>query len=185
LNSTIKYTEEELVAGLKAKDRHMFSYLYDNYSPVLYGTISRMVNDADISNDLLQEAFVKIWENLGRYDAGRGRLFTWMINITRNHTIDFIRSKGYRQSQLIRGDENNVNSTEENTANATLESKALAKEIKRLDENQQKVLHLAYFSGCTQEEIAKELSIPLGTVKSRIRAAILELRKTINIHQWT
>jgi RNA polymerase sigma factor (sigma-70 family) len=185
LNSTAKYTEQAIVEGLKQKDRQMFSYVYDNYSAILFGTINNMVADSNTAGDLMQETFIKIWENLDKYDPGKGRLFTWMINIARNHTLDFLRSKAYKQSQVTTSDEQMVDVVQENAATQTLERKALVKEIKKLDENQQKVLQLAYFSSCTQEEIAQLLAIPLGTVKSRIRAALSELRKTINVHQWT
>lgn len=185
MNSQLKYTEEELVSGLKAKDKNAFSYLYDNYSSVLFGTVSRIVADKEIANDILQEAFVRIWQNLDKYDSTKGRLFTWMLNVTRNHAIDVVRSKGYRQQKMILGDDKIVySSAEDNSGPGKIDNANLAKEIRSLDENQQRVLHLAYFMGYTQEEISKELNIPLGTVKSRVRSAILELRKKINITEW-
>jgi RNA polymerase sigma factor (sigma-70 family) len=158
--------------------------VYDNYSAIMYGTINNLVGDSHTAGDLMQEVFIKIWENLHRYEANKGRLFTWMVNIARNHTLDFLRSKAFKQARATKPEDNIADGELENTANATLERKALVAEIKKLDENQQKVLQLSYFSGCTQEEIAEMLAIPLGTVKSRLRAALNELRKTINVNQW-
>ena len=92
-----KYSEQELVNDLQQQDQQAFSYLYDNYSSALFGLIFKMVNDKELAEDILQEAFVKIWNNFSNYDSIRGRLFTWMINLTRNLTIDTLRSKGYKK----------------------------------------------------------------------------------------
>ena len=83
---TLKYSEEELVLLLQNHDQQAFSYLYDNYSAALNGIIYRMVDNRELAEDILQEAFVKIWNNFSSYDTGKGRLFTWMLNITRNLT---------------------------------------------------------------------------------------------------
>jgi RNA polymerase sigma factor (sigma-70 family) len=183
LNTTAKYTEQELVEGLKLRREDAFNYLYDNYSAAIYGVINRIVESKDTANDILQEVFVKFWEHLDKYEASKGRLFTWLVNVARNYTIDIVRSKGYRKQQLIRGDENAVSNVEDSAVRIDrFDSMGLAKRVKQLDVNQQKVIHLAYFSGYTHEEIANELGIPLGTVKSRIRAAITELRKIVNIN---
>ena len=95
-----KYSEEELIYLLKNRDQSAFSYLYDNYSGALFGVIYKMVENRELAEDVLQEAFVKIWNNFSNYDNLKGRLFTWMLNLTRNLTIDTLRSKGYKkQSQ--------------------------------------------------------------------------------------
>ena len=103
-----KYSEEELVTLLRTQDQSAFSYLYDNYAAALNGIITRMVDDTQLAEDILQEAFLKIWNNFKQYDTSKGRLFTWMINITRNLTIDTLRSKGYKKGKKISQDENSV-----------------------------------------------------------------------------
>jgi RNA polymerase sigma factor (sigma-70 family) len=108
LTETKKYSEEELVAALQVRDQQAFSYLYDNYAGALNGVIFKLVDNRQLAEDILQEAFVKIWNNFASYDANKGRLFTWMINITRNLTIDTLRSKGYKKQQQISADENSV-----------------------------------------------------------------------------
>ena len=90
----IKYSEEELVAQLQNRNQQAFAYLYDNYAAALNGIIYRLVEDKELAEDILQEAFVKIWNNFSSYDSAKGRLFTWMLNLTRNLTIDTLRSKG-------------------------------------------------------------------------------------------
>lgn len=175
-----KYSEEELVMLLRTQDQNAFSYLYDNYAGALNGIIIRMVDEAQLAEDILQEAFLKIWNNFQQYDSGKGRLFTWMINITRNLTIDTLRSKGYKKQRKISRDENSVSNYHDKSYSADkFDSIGLQKQLSNLKPAQKSIIDLAYFSGYTQEEISKEMGIPLGTVKTRMRSAILELRKML------
>jgi RNA polymerase sigma-70 factor, ECF subfamily len=180
LGGSVKYTEEELVNQLVLKDQQAFSYLYDNYSPALNAVIYRMVGDRVLSEDILQEAFVKIWNNFDGYDKIKGRLFTWMVNITRNLTIDTMRSKGYKKQHKISGDENSVNNLpDSNSGIERFDSMGISRQLINLKPDQRQIIDLAYFKGYTQDEISKELDIPLGTVKTKMRTAILELRKNL------
>jgi len=175
-----KYNEDELVILLQRQDQQAFSYLYDNYAPALNGVIFRLVEDKSLSEDILQEAFVKIWNNFSNYDKSKGRLFTWMMNLTRNLTIDTLRSKGYKKQSKISGDENSVNNLQDtNSGFDKFDSMGIRKQLINLKPDQRIVIDLAYFNGFTQDEIAKEIGIPLGTVKTRMRTAILELRKML------
>ncbi|MBC7508783.1 MAG: sigma-70 family RNA polymerase sigma factor [Ferruginibacter sp.] len=177
---TNKYNEDELVALLQSQDKQAFSYLYDNYAPALNNIIFRMVDDVALTEDILQEAFVKIWHNFTSYDKSKGRLFTWMLNLTRNLTIDMLRSKGYKKQSKISGDENSVNNLQDNSVNINkFDSLGIRKQLTKLKPEQRIIIDMAYFNGYTQEEIAKDLGIPLGTVKTRMRTAILELRKML------
>jgi RNA polymerase sigma factor (sigma-70 family) len=180
LQATVKYNEEDLIALLQRRDQTAFAYLYDNYSAALNGVIARMVDDTQLAEDILQETFVKIWNNFGQYDAAKGRLFTWMINITRNLTIDTLRSKGYKKQQKISQDENFVSSTQDkNYSTSKFDTIGIRKQVQNLKPDQKIIIDLAYFGGYTQEEISKEMRIPLGTVKTRMRTAIIELRKLL------
>ena len=175
-----KYSEEELVVLLQSKDQGAFSYLYDNYAAALNGIIYRMVENRELAEDILQEAFIKIWNNFSNYDSSKGRLFTWMLNITRNLTIDTLRSKGYKKQGKISSDENFVsNYTDDNKIAERFDAMGLRKQLVSLKPEQRSIIDLAYFGGYTQDEISKEMGIPLGTVKTRMRTAILELRKIL------
>jgi len=175
-----KYSEEELIFALQQHDQQAFSYLYDNYSGALFGLIYKMVNDKELAEDILQETFVKIWNNFSNYDSMKGRLFTWMLNLTRNLTIDTLRSKGYKKQSKIHTDENSVNNFTDNThAAEKFDAMGIRKQLTLLKNDQKQIIDLAYFGGFTQDEISKQLQIPLGTVKTRMRAAILELRKIL------
>ena len=175
-----KYSEEELIYLLKERDQSAFSYLYDNYSAVLYGIIFKMLDNKELAEDVLQEAFVKIWNNFSNYDSIKGRLFTWMLNLTRNLTIDTIRSKGYKKQAKIQNSDNTVNNISDNTNTAeSFDALGIRKHLTLLKNDQKQIIDLAYFGGFTQDEISKKLDIPLGTVKTRMRTAIIELRKAI------
>jgi len=163
---------------LQQRDQQVFSYLYDHYAPALNAVIYRMVEDRELSEDLLQDAFVKIWNNFNSYDRSKGRLFTWMINLTRNLTIDTLRSKSYKKQSKISADENAVsNVRDSSTGIEKFDAVGLAKQLANLKPDQKTIIDLAYFNGFTQDEISKQLDIPLGTVKTKMRSAILELRK--------
>lgn len=176
----IKYSEEELVTLLQKQDQQAFSYLYDNYAAALNGIIYRMVENRELAEDILQEAFLKIWNNFSSYDNGKGRLFTWMLNITRNLTIDTLRSKGYKKQSKISGDENTVsNLTDDGRVSERFDTMGIRKKLVDLKPEQRNIIDLAYFGGFTQDEISKQMGIPLGTVKTRMRSAIMELRKML------
>lgn len=170
-------TESELVALLKSKDQQAFSYLYDNYAGALYGVTIRILNSEEAAKDLLQEIFVKIWRNIDSYDATKGRLYTWMLNIARNAAIDVLRSSGFNRDKKISDLENNVHT--DNPALSTsikTDHMGLKKIVEGLKEEYKQIIDLAYFKGYTQEEIAKTLGIPVGTVKTRSRNALIQLK---------
>ena len=172
-----KYSEPELITQLKLKDSLAFSYLYDNYAAAIFGVIYRMTQNNELSEDILQESFIKIWNNFDNYDSSKGKLFTWMLNLARNLTIDNLRSSSYKKQQKILGDENYVNHIEAETAEMTkFDILVLRKKIDKLKPEQKIIIDLAYFGGFTQDQIATEIKIPLGTVKTRMRSAIIELR---------
>jgi len=171
-----KYDEEQLFIELKARSRKAFEYLYDNYSPALYGVIFNVLRDEESSNDALQEIFVKIWNNFDSYDPVKSRLYTWMLNIARNHSIDRLRSRSTADRKDLKKDKDFVRQHGIQPEQFT-DGIGLRKLIDHLEEEQKIVIDLLYFQGFTQVEAAEELNIPLGTVKSRVRIAIHKLRK--------
>ena len=171
-------SEEELVARLQRSDRAAYEYLYDHYSAALYGVIHRIVGSEETAGDVLQEAFVKIWNGIGSYDARRGKLFTWMLNISRNMAIDKTRSKDYNNNRKNQSTENVVSQIGRmKTDGIRPEHIGLAELVDKLDPNEKFLIDLMYFKGYTQTEIPQEYNIPLGTVKTRLRSATLNLRK--------
>lgn len=176
--ATGKYSEEELVLFLQQKSEAAFSYLYDNYAGVLYGVVHKIVFDEQTAQDVLQEVFVKIWNNIGQYDPKKGRIYTWMLNIARNAAIDKLRSKGEVMKSKIRTGEDIVSNIAQGmrTEQAT-DTIGLRRMVGDLEPGYRAIVELAYFKGFTLDEISKTLGIPLGTVKTRMRHAIKTLRE--------
>ena len=164
---------------LQQRNEKAYTYLYDNYSGALYGIIHSIIADTETANDVLQEVFINIWTKIESYDPAKGRLFTWMLNIARNAAIDKIRSKGFRDSLKNQPLTENVDISMGSATYPTITDVGLRKVIGKLKEEQRLLLDLSYFRGYTHEEIAKATNIPLGTVKTRIRSALIQLRTLI------
>lgn len=163
---------------LKDRDGKAFGYLYDNYSGSLYAIISQIVEDVELANDVLQEVFINIWKKIESYDPTKGRLFTWMLNIARNASIDTLRSKSYQNSQKNQA----IDATEfgtglKDSAQLNVDGIGFRKVMERLKQEHRTLIDLAYYKGYTHEEISEIENIPLGTVKTRIRSALLQLRE--------
>lgn len=169
-----KISEEELLSLLKSKSESAFSYLYDNYSAALYGVILKIVADEDRSSDVLQDSFVKIWKSIDGYDRSKGTLFTWMLNIVRNSAIDSNRSKHVKYK--IQMEERVVDNHNKVDMAATVDWIGLKETISKLRPEYQKVIEFIYMQGFTQQEFSDEFDVPLGTVKTRTRSALQELR---------
>jgi RNA polymerase sigma factor (sigma-70 family) len=172
-------SERELVFLLKEKNNKAFGYLYDNYSAALFGIIHQIIDDNELASDILQEVFLNIWRRIETYDASKGRLFTWMLNIARNASIDTLRSKSYQNSQknqALPDDVNNIGSGMQ-FIQTNIDNIGLRKILEKLKPEHRILIELAYFKGYTHEEISKIESIPLGTVKTRIRNALLQLKE--------
>jgi RNA polymerase sigma factor (sigma-70 family) len=177
----ISLTEEELVLALRHHEKIAIEALYDMYSSSLFGVISRIVIDTAVAEDVLQDTFVKIWSSFPSYNAEKGRLFTWMVNIARNLAIDKIRSKDFKNQGKNQELENNVTfiDKQRNTVYKP-ELVGIKGMVETLKPEQKSILDLVYFKGYTHVEAADELGMPLGTIKTRLRMAIIQLRKYFN-----
>lgn len=163
---------------LKIKDTNGLEYLYDHYSRSIYNVIFQIVQHDETAEDLLQETFLKIWNSFGMFDQTKGRLFTWFVNIARNLAIDKTRSRDFRNTSKNQELENHVPVIDE-FRNIALNPDTLGvKElVLKLKPEQKQIVELVYFGGYTHAEVSEHLEIPLGTVKTRLRSAIIELRK--------
>ena len=178
MNLTSTYSEQELVLLLKQQSREAFNYLYKHYAAVLYGVITKVVSDEQTAQDVLQDVFVKIWNNIEQYDAKKGRIYTWMINIARNAAIDKLRSKGeIMKGKIQTGDDIVHNMQKGMKSEQSTDTIGLRTMVAGLKPEYETIVSLAYFKGFTLDEIAKTLDIPLGTVKTRMRHAMQLLRE--------
>jgi RNA polymerase sigma factor (sigma-70 family) len=178
LKISTTYTEEELVKALQNNDNEGYQYLYLHYRGALHNVILQIVNEEETANDILQEVFIAVCKNIDKYDAQKGRLFTWLHTLARNGAINKLRSKNYKANQKNENIDNYVfNVDVSNATNQNINAIGLRKQVHLLREDYKNVLELSYYKGFTQEEISKILKIPLGTVKTRLRNALIEIRK--------
>jgi len=176
------YTEFELVLLLKNNNREAFEYLYDRYSPALFGIILKIVKDEEKAADVMQDSFLKIWKNIRNYNAEKGSLFTWILNVTRNTAIDKLRVEVKTQMSVSWENVKEIDLTPTviyNPSPSTIDLRAI---VEKLLPEKKLLIEMVYFQGYTHEEVSEKLSIPLGTVKSRIRKSLQELRDIFGIN---
>ena len=166
-------TDEEILVGrLLARDEQALRILHDRYARNLLTVIVRLVRDEALAQDVLQEGLLKVWLSIESYDAGRGRLFTWMVRVCCNQAIDALRSPRHRFHSGTRSLEEGGAQRAIAAATFNPEHIGLRELTLRLKPRQREVIDLLYFGGCTQAETAERLGIPLATVKTRARAAL-------------
>jgi RNA polymerase sigma factor (sigma-70 family) len=171
----ISATEKEIVSLLEKSDKKAISLLYDYYSDALYGVILKVITDEDTAQDVLQESFVKIWKNAKKYDSTKARLFTWLYRIAYNTAIDKVRSLKNKSGKEVQIETSSVYKITSNELNQDVLD--IKKHLNGLDEKYQIVINALFFEGMTQQEASEELDIPLGTIKSRLKIGLRELRK--------
>ncbi len=169
----ISYEEVKLIAQLKLKDRSAFNTLYDKYAPALYTVVLQIVNNRELVNKVIHKAFIIIWRSIEDYDPGKGKIFTWMLHITRVTAINEIKLPFNKQvsvqEQKFEADSLSL-STEPQFDNC-----GLKKIINKLENEQKNLVNLYYYKGLTIDEIAAKVSIPEGMVKTKMKTALSEL----------
>lgn len=172
-------TEQRIVQLLGRKDHYALNLLYENYSDSLYGAILKVTRNEEIAEDALQETFIKVWKNAHKYDASKAKLFTWLFRIARNTAIDKLRSFNNRFHKEVQIDKSNVYILPGTYFNQDVLD--IKEHIGRLEKKYQVVLNALFFEGMTQQEASDELEIPLGTVKSRLKIGLRELKKVYDV----
>lgn len=170
-------TDLALVTAVRSGDQAAMGVLYDRYSSVVYAVALRVLGDTGAAEDVLQEVFLQLWRNPAAFDSGRGNLGPWLAVIARNRAIDSLRKRRPETDF-----ENVVVSITPDMASDAEKSRVLTQVRSAMGEMpppQRQALEMAYFEGLTHSEIAAKTGEPLGTVKTRIRAGLLALRKCI------
>ena len=178
--------DEELMQRLAYRDLVAFRALHDRYGNLVYSAALRVVRDAQIAEDMVQEIFLRIWRKPESYVAQRGRFVTWLTSVTRNRAVDEVRSRGRRfrhETASPEEQERELPSSEEDdpalTAELSDQRRLILAALTQIPAEQREIIELAYFGGLTQQEIAERLSQPLGTVKTRIRLGMQKLRAAL------
>ncbi len=171
-----------LIEKFLQKDPTSFEKIYQLYSESLFGVINSVLHNQEVAEEVLQDTFVKIWNNSDKYNPKKGRFFTWMLNIARNAAIDKTRSKAFKNQKKNHTAEFFVDILEaKGSFNTSVDAIGIKKFVEVLEPLCKKIIHYLFFQGYTQKETAEELDIPLGTVKTRNRICIKKLRDIVGV----
>lgn len=173
-----QFLEAHIVELLKEGDERAMSLIYDNYADTLFGVAYKITKDEALAQDAVQESLVKIWKKSSNYDSKKAKLFTWLFRITRNTAIDKLRSANIRDGREVQIDVSNVYNL--GTTSYKPEHLDIKGHVGGLDEKYQVVLNALFFEGMTHQEASEALDVPLGTIKSRLKIGLRELRKVFN-----
>jgi RNA polymerase sigma-70 factor (ECF subfamily) len=177
----------ELLSRVVSRDADAFALLYDQYAPLVFKLVLRMMKDRAEAEDLLQEIFLQVWRTAASYDARRGDVSAWLTTIARSRAIDRLRSPQYRWRavEMPEGAEAKLagGSDPRDELSAREGATTVRHALAALPEEQRRVIELAYFDGLTQSQIAQKVQEPLGTVKTRIRLGMLKLRGVLALKQ--
>lgn len=171
-----------LIQKMQEGNEPAFTEIYGLYSKAIFGVIHTILQDKAISEEVLQDVFIKVWNNCSSYDIQKGRFYTWLLNIARNAAIDATRSKRFKNTQKNLSTTNFVDIVgSSDNLNAQTNAIGIKKWLAALKPACIQILELLYFKGFTQADTAETLEIPLGTVKTRARSCMNELRTLVGV----
>ena len=173
-------SEQNIIDLLKRKDKQAIALLYDRFGASLYGVVLRIVGSKPLAEDVIQDTFIKVWKKSEQYNPDKGSLFTWLLNIARNTAIDKVRSSHYKHQKQFQPFEHSISESNAHSLTINTDQIGLRKVVDDLDEKYRVVIDLVYFKGYTQKEVEEELQIPIGTVKTRVKIGLRELRKVFS-----
>ncbi len=173
---------DDLVAQFQKKDITAFEKLHSMYAENICGVINVIVRNEALAQEICQDVFVKVWNKSDSYNTSKGRFFTWILNIARNAAIDKVRSKSFKREKQNLSADYFVGILERpEEVSDSIDFKGLRKLVKSLKAKCIEIIELLYFRGLTQKDAAEELNIPIGTVKTRNRSCISQLRDAMKL----
>jgi RNA polymerase sigma-70 factor (ECF subfamily) len=192
LNKRTSEEEIELIGRIVRKEEKALADLYDLYSKILFSIILRIVKSREDAEEILHGVFMQVWEKAGSFDIKKGNLYSWLITMARNRSIDRIRSKNfkaqYNKSGLNKAEEMGLEQKYNLRSDFDLHHMIdeldiraiILNALNALPPEQKKVIELAYYDGLTQMEMSETLNIPLGTIKTRTRQALIKLEDLLS-----
>jgi RNA polymerase sigma-70 factor (ECF subfamily) len=160
-NTNIPAIEQEIVMHLQNNNPKALELIYDHYAPALYGVILKIHPNEFLAQDILQQSIVKMWQNSTSFDASKGRLFTWLLNISRNTALDKLKSKEIKNATANYDTENIVYlSDSQQNLTPNTDTIGLSGLVNELSNEHKLLIDLMYYKGYTQAEIATELNMP-------------------------
>ena len=181
--------DADLIRRISNRDETALALLYDRYRTILFGLLIRILKNHSEAEDILQEVFVQVWQQARNFNKERGKVFTWLITITRCRAIDrlrFLKTRLLTIEKAAAGKPLFTDSKIEQNLLLQARQKSVRAALSELPENQRSLLLIAYFEGYSQQEIADRTKIPLGTVKTRMRVGMAKLRETLkaDMSEW-
>ncbi|MGO9260672.1 MAG: RNA polymerase sigma factor [Bryobacteraceae bacterium] len=169
----------DLVLRLQRRDPQALADLYDRYGRLVFSLILRVVRDTGIAEDLVQETFLRVWNRVQGFEAGKGSIGPWLLAVARNRAIDYLRSAGGRERNAMDLEETIHPALSSDMEQGILNSDRIRRvkaAMDKLSPHQRQAIELAYFEGLSQSEMAERMGQPLGTVKTWVRTALRSLR---------
>lgn len=177
-------SDEELISLLHTNRQRAIQPMLDKYGDALFGVVLSIVHAREIAEDVMQDTFVKVWKNADSYSVEKGRLFTWLVNIARYTAIDKVRTVKFKENRRTISLDRTVYENEQLSEEMEIRDVGLRKVVDSLEEKYSRLIDLLYLQGFTQKEAAEALNIPLGTVKTRSKTAIAQLRTLLGSKEW-
>ncbi|MBP3952887.1 RNA polymerase sigma factor [Bacillus suaedae] len=177
------YNDEDLYIRIKQHNKEALELLYDRYERILFSFIYRFVKDSGLTEEIMQDLFLKLWKQKSMYDSTKGSFSSWLLTLARNAAIDALRKQKKTEYGLLERDQREDPENIEKKVVQKEENDTIHEAMSTLPNDQQTIVKLFYFEGHTQKHIADTCQIPLGTVKGRIRLALKHLRKKLSREQ--
>ncbi len=181
IDDAIRRSEAALVKAVAEGDRHALGKLYDRYAGCLLAVGRRILGDRREAEDLLHDVFLEVWRQAGQFDSARGTVRAWLLMRMRSRSLDRRKSAGFSRVVSLEEQKEQLRATSDDTF--APDRSAVRRALAELPDDQRVVLELGYFEGLSSTEIAARIDTPVGTVKSRVAAALAKLRLGLQAHQ--
>ncbi|MBA3842632.1 MAG: sigma-70 family RNA polymerase sigma factor [Actinobacteria bacterium] len=176
--------DDDLLAAIARGDEQALAALYDRFGGVAYGVAFRILRDASLAQDAVQDAFLAAWRTAAAFDPARGSASTWLLTLVHRRAVDVVRREERRRADSLEDVPVAAGDATDETAELREQRRAVQGALAQLPDDQRQALELAYYGGLSQSELAERLGVPLGTIKSRMFAALGRLRELLGEQQF-